>query len=107
MIDIRPSVDSVPPAIPMRTTTNVLLILTLAALSVTAFVYFSHPSRAQARGGDVQMISFPMRSGVIYQADQEYDAEQQLERYFSQGYEIEAVIDDTDPKAPPILVFRR
>ena len=91
----------------MRTATNVLLILTLSALSVTAFAYFSRPSQAQARGGDVQMISFPTRSGVIYRNDQEYDAERRLERYFSRGYELEAVIEDTDPKAPPILIFRR
>jgi hypothetical protein len=91
----------------MRTATYVLLILTLAALSLTAFAYLSHPSQAQARGADVQMISFPTRSGVIYRNDQEYDAERRLERYFSRGYELEAVIEDTDPKAPPILVFRR
>lgn len=91
----------------MRTATTILLTITLAALSVNAFVYFSRDSQAQARGGDVQMISFPTRSGVIYRNDQEYDAERRLERYFSRGYELEAVIEDTDPKAPPILVFRR
>jgi hypothetical protein len=53
------------------------------------------------------MISFPTRIGVIYRNDQEYDAERRLERYFSRGYELEAVIEDTHPKAPPILVFRR
>lgn len=91
----------------MKNVTNALIALAVIAASIASITYLSLPSNAQARGEDVQMISFPTRSGAIYKDDEEYDEEKRLERYFSKGYRLVTVIEDTHPDAPPILVFRR
>lgn len=91
----------------MRTATNALLALSLIALSITAFAYFSRPSQAQARGTEVVMVSFPMRSGVYYQADKDYEEERILERFLNRCYRIETVIEPTEPNGRPVVIFRR
>lgn len=91
----------------MKQTTSALIALAVAAASISAAVYVSQPSEAQARDVDVQMISFPRRAGVIYQEDEEYDEEERLETLYRKGYELETVIERTHPDAPPILVFKR
>lgn len=91
----------------MKNVTYALIALAVIAASIATITYFSPPSQAQARGEDVQMISFPTRRGAIYQDGEEYNEEKRLERYFSQGYRLVTVIEDTHPDAPPILVFKR
>jgi hypothetical protein len=91
----------------MKQLTKALIALAVISASIASVVHFSRPSQAQARGADVQLISLPPRAGTIYHHDQEYSDEEHLERYFSQGYELEAVIEDTRADSAPILVFRK
>lgn len=91
----------------MKHPTNLFLVLALLVASLIAVAYVSRSSHAEARGGDVELISFPRRRGITFRPGETYPEEEQLERYFSRGYELEAVVEDTGPRVPAVLIFSK